>query len=100
MAVSMAGAAVGSLALGTLARLPLVGGPREVLTDVEGADWSPDGRELAVRAWSTGATGRVLHRPGVVRNQRLGQPTRVSPDGQHVAFIDHLVCADDCGYVA
>ena len=34
---------------GTLARVPLTGGaPREVLEDVEWADWSPDGSKLAV----------------------------------------------------
>ncbi|HUL78475.1 MAG TPA: serine/threonine-protein kinase [Vicinamibacteria bacterium] len=34
---------------GTLARVPLSGGiPREVLQDVLRADWSPDGRDLAV----------------------------------------------------
>jgi Tol biopolymer transport system component len=35
--------------IGTLARVPLEGGaPREVLENVTRADWSPDGRELAV----------------------------------------------------
>src|SRR5262249_57593518 len=35
--------------LGTLARVPLAGGaPREILDDVTGADWSPDGASLAV----------------------------------------------------
>ena len=34
---------------GTLARAPLAGGtPREVLEGVLDADWSPDGKELAV----------------------------------------------------
>src|SRR5439155_1724289 len=34
---------------GTLARVPLAGGaPREVLENVEDADWSPDGKSLAV----------------------------------------------------
>jgi len=34
---------------GTLARVPLVGGaPREILEDVEWADWAPDGNTLAV----------------------------------------------------
>ena len=36
-------------ATGTLARVPLEGGaPRELLEDVMLADWSPDGRDLAV----------------------------------------------------
>jgi eukaryotic-like serine/threonine-protein kinase len=35
--------------IGTLARVPLDGGaPRELLEDVRAADWSPDGRDLAV----------------------------------------------------
>ena len=34
---------------GTLARMPLAGGaPRELLEDVYYADWSPDGKNLAV----------------------------------------------------
>ena len=34
---------------GTLARVPLVGGaPREILNDVEWADWSPDGTNVAI----------------------------------------------------
>ncbi|MBP7678680.1 MAG: serine/threonine-protein kinase, partial [Thermoanaerobaculia bacterium] len=39
----------GFSARGTLARVPLGGGaPRKILTDVEDADFSPDGQELAV----------------------------------------------------
>ncbi len=39
----------GIMTYGTLARVPLAGGaPRELLEDVKYADWSPDGRELAV----------------------------------------------------
>ena len=35
--------------VGTLARVPLSGGgPREILNDVQWADWSPDGKNLAV----------------------------------------------------
>jgi streptogramin lyase len=34
---------------GTLARAPLGGGaPREILRDIGGADWSPDGKQLAI----------------------------------------------------
>ena len=34
---------------GTLATVPLVGGaPREILDDVEWADWSPDGTNVAI----------------------------------------------------
>jgi Tol biopolymer transport system component len=103
MAVSMGRHySVGSLALGTLARVPLVGGaPRDVLTEVEGADWSPDGRELAVTRVFQGRyrleypIGRVLYET----SGWVSRP-RISPDGRHVAFIDHMVYADDRGYVA
>ena len=81
----------GFQARGTLARVPLVGGaPRKILTDVEDADFSPDGRELAV---SRAVEGRyrleypiekVLHEAeGWISN------VRVSPDGERVAFVDH-----------
>jgi Tol biopolymer transport system component len=93
---------VGSHTLGTLARVPLSGGaPREVLTDVEGADWSPDGRDLAVTRVVDGRyrleypIGRVIYETG----GWVSNP-RVSPDGRHVAFIDHQVYADDRGFVA
>ena len=40
---------------GTLARVPLSGGePREVVADVEWADWSADGRRLAIVRHSEG----------------------------------------------
>jgi hypothetical protein len=49
---------VGWESLGTLARVPLEGGaPREILENVMNADWSPDGKELAV----VGDTGVARH---------------------------------------
>ena len=75
--------------LGTLATVPLSGGPlRPVLERVLDADWSPDGRELAVLRWREGQfqleypVGRVLLRP--CSATRL----RVSPDGERVALLD------------
>ena len=51
---------------GTLARVPLGGGaPREVLEGVEAADWSPDGREVAV-ARDAGAVRRLEYPIGKV----------------------------------
>lgn len=80
---------------GTLARMPLEGGaPREVLQDVLDADWSPDGKELAVIHWVGGACrleypiGRVLYElnaPGWLSH------VRVSPRGDQVAFLEHPV---------
>ena len=56
--------------MGMLARVPLAGGaPREILSDVISADWSPDGKELAVRVW-----GRhpVPDRKGALRGPSSG----------------------------
>ncbi len=86
---------------GTLARAPMNGGaPREILGDVEDADFSPDGKELAVSHVVDGRyrleypIGRVLHRAeGWISH------VRVSPDGDRVAFIDHPVLGDDRGSI-
>ena len=74
---------------GTLARTPLSGGAiRPILEDVVSADWSPDGRELAVIRQVKGVyqleypIGTVLSRPLPVR---VGEFVRVSPDGSGVA---------------
>jgi tRNA A-37 threonylcarbamoyl transferase component Bud32 len=74
---------------GTLARAPLSGGePRRLLDDVVAADWSPDGRELAVVRRVEGEfqleypIGKVLARPV----HTLG--VRVSPGGDRVANCD------------
>jgi hypothetical protein len=76
--------------LGTLARMPLAGGaPREILEGVQDADWSPDGKELAITRPVNGNNrlelpiGRVL----LQANHVLLSP-RVSPRGDMVAFIE------------
>jgi len=87
---------------GTLARVPLVGGaPREILENVEWADWSPDGSTLAVVHEVNGRKrlefplGKVLYEAdGWIGN------LRVSPKGDTVAFIDHPQPRDDGGSVA
>ena len=87
---------------GTLARVPLVGGaPREILNDVEWADWSPDGMNLAVVHEVEGRK-RLEYPVGKVLFQGdgwLGNP-RVAPDGKVIAFIDHPQPRDDGGSVA
>jgi eukaryotic-like serine/threonine-protein kinase len=87
---------------GTLARVPLVGGaPREILDDVEWADWSPDGANVALVHEVEGRKrlefplGKVLYQA----DGWIGNP-RVGPDGKVVAFIDHPQMADDGGAVA
>jgi dipeptidyl aminopeptidase/acylaminoacyl peptidase len=87
---------------GTLARAPVAGGaPREVADDVIDADWSPDGRDLAVvQVPESGDVqlqfpiGHVLYAPGPPHwISRL----RVSPRGDRVAFFEHAVEGDTHG---
>jgi Tol biopolymer transport system component/predicted Ser/Thr protein kinase len=92
---------VGYQTTGTLARVPLAGGaPREVLEDVQDADWSPDGKTLAVCRMTNNRSrleypiGKVLYEsPGWV------SAVRISPDGHHLAFFDHQQGGNNDGYV-
>jgi len=103
MAVLLNSKALGTwVSMGTLARAPLVGGaPREVLEQVQWADWSADGNTIAVVRDFGGRnrlefpTGKPLYETG----GWIGHP-RVSPKGDQVAFIDHPVQGDDRGTVA
>jgi Tol biopolymer transport system component len=88
---------------GTLARTSVTGGgaPREVLENVEGADWSPDGRELAV-VRNVAGRSRLELPVGKVWYENdgfIGDP-RFSPRGDRIAFIDHPISNDDGGSVA
>ncbi|MGH9576017.1 MAG: TolB family protein, partial [Terriglobales bacterium] len=87
---------------GTLARAPLVGGaPREVVENVQWADWSPDGANLAI-VRDVGGKNRLEYPVGKVLYETggwIGHP-RVSPKGDMVAFIDHPTQGDDSGSVA
>jgi Tol biopolymer transport system component/predicted Ser/Thr protein kinase len=87
---------------GTLARVPLVGGaPREILNDVEWADWAPDGsdvvivHEVAGRKRLEFPLGKVLYEA----DGWIGNP-RVAPDGKMIGFVDHPQALDDGGAVA
>jgi len=88
--------------VGTLARVPLVGGaPREVLENVQWADWSPDGMNLAVVREMNGRNrleypiGKVLYETG----GWISNP-RISPKADSIAFIDHPLQGDTIGAVA
>ena len=87
---------------GTLARAPLIGGaPREVLEQVQWADWSPDGSNLAV-VRDFGGRNRLEYPIGKVLYETGGwiSHPRVSPSGDLIAFLDHPVQGDDSGSLA
>jgi Tol biopolymer transport system component len=103
MAVLLNSKAVGAwVSMGTLARAPLSGGaPREVLEQVQWADWSPDGLSLAV-VRDFGGRNRLEYPIGKPLYQTggwIGHP-RVSPKGDYVAFADHPLQGDDSGSLA
>ena len=87
--------------VGTLARASLTGGaPREMLTDVVAADWSPDGTTLAV-AKETTESNRLESPPGKSLfdpppNAWIGD-VRFSPDGKRIAFLVHPLRGDNLG---
>jgi len=93
MAILTKSELIATLHRGTLARVPLTGGaPRELADNVQEADWSPDGNDLAVIRWE-GANVRVEYPLGHALYQR-GAPVwfdslRVSPSGDAVAFLLH-----------
>ena len=100
MAVLLNSKAVGAwVTMGTLARAPLAGGaPREVLENVQWADWSPDGSNFAV-VRDFGGMNRLEYPIGKPLYQTggwIGHP-RVSPKGDLIAFADHPLQGDDSG---
>jgi len=87
---------------GTLARVPLVGGaPREILDNVEWADWSADGNSLAIVHQEQGRH-RLEFPPGKLLYEADGwiSHIRISPKGDAIALIDHPQLGDDGGSVA
>ncbi len=86
---------------GMLARTPLAGGsPREVLENVEWADWDANG-ELAVVHRMAGRD-RLEYPIGHTLYQTNGwiSHLRFSPQGDRIAFIDHPIPWDDRGHVS
>src|SRR5664280_2602312 len=81
--------------------MPLAGGaPREVLENVRSADWTPDGKQLAVTMAAANAKPSRLEFPiGKVLFQATGDgwpgDPRVSRQGDLVAFVDHSTYGDD-----
>jgi Tol biopolymer transport system component len=91
-----------SFFIGTLARMPLEGGaPREIVSGVREADWTPDGSDLAVVRDLQGKDrlefplGKVLAETGGYFSN-----LRFSPRGDRIAFFEHPIKYDDRGSVA
>jgi eukaryotic-like serine/threonine-protein kinase len=91
---------VGWETTGTLARVPLAGGaPREVVENVQDADWSPDGKELAVISNPANGRARLEFPVGKVLAESSGwlSDVRISPDGKTAAVFDHAERGDNAG---
>jgi serine/threonine protein kinase len=88
--------------VGTLARASLSGGAsRDVLEDVQHADWLPDGSDLVVSRFVDGKY-QVEFPIGKVVYQTTGWVSQVavSPDGTRVAFQDQPILGDDRGSIS
>jgi serine/threonine protein kinase len=90
--------------LGTLGRTPLTSGtaPREVLENVEWADWSPDGSNLLV-VRTVNNQNRIEYPVGsmvyqVTSPAWISHP-RISRDGKRIAFCRHPRRGDDRGSI-
>jgi Tol biopolymer transport system component len=85
-----------------LAQVGVAGGgaPRELVDDVQWADWGPDNTSLAVVREMQGRT-RLEFPIGTKVYETDGwiSHPRVSPKGDLVAFIDHPALGDDGGTV-
>jgi len=90
---------------GTLARVPLSGGtPREVLDNVQDADWTANGESMAVvRFMPETSHWRLEYPAGHVLFDSINwiSHPKISPDGKLVAFSDHEnPGGDDQGSIA
>jgi eukaryotic-like serine/threonine-protein kinase len=86
---------------GTLAQMPIGGGaPRELMEKVRQADWTPDGKDLAIIREVDGRD-RLEYPPGKVLYEVSGylSDPRFSPSGDRIAFFQHPVKYDDRGSV-
>jgi dipeptidyl aminopeptidase/acylaminoacyl peptidase len=81
------------MGVGTLARVPIAGGaPRELLTDVGDAGWSPDGSQIAVTRFdATRRKWRVEFPVGqsLYESDNWLSDLSVSPRGDRLAFFVH-----------
>ena len=106
VALALGAHRLGTITYGTLARVPMTGGaPRELISDVKFADWSPDGSSLAIIR-SAGGRDRLEYPMGTQLVEPDGGEyaglgfARVSPDGSRVAFIQYRSPGTITGRVA
>jgi eukaryotic-like serine/threonine-protein kinase len=88
--------------IGTLAQVSIgADAPRDLLDNVEAADWAPDGNALAV-VHVVGSQSRLEYPVGKVLYDTAGwiSNLRFSPKGDRLAFIDHNLLGDDGGTVS
>lgn len=87
---------------GTLGRMSLAGGtPREMLENVQDADWNPLDNSLAiVRADKTKVQLEFPIGKKLYETDGYVSHVRVSPEGDRVAFLDHPLSGDSRGTVA
>jgi hypothetical protein len=85
----------------TLAEVPMGGGaPRDIVEDIAGADWGPDGVSIAVLRES-GSRQRLEFPIGTPLYESTSmRHIRVSPKGDLVAFSDHPLAGDYRGDIA
>lgn len=90
---------------GTLVQRSLSGGGRAkpLATNIQEADWFPDGKRLVVVRWDGALTRCFLEeypeRVPLLETTGYFSRPRVSPKGDWIAFIDHEVTRDSRGAV-
>ena len=87
---------------GTLGQVSLGGGsPRQIVENVDWADFGPDMKTLAI-VHEVGGKERIEFPAGHVLYETTGwiSHARVSPKGDRIAFLDHESVPDDHGVVA
>jgi eukaryotic-like serine/threonine-protein kinase len=94
----------GLSSVGTLALMrSLDEEPQPLLTNVQDADWSPSGDELAITHYVDDRS-QLEFPVGTVVYQAVGgswiSHSRISPDGKGIAFLEHPLPGDSAGYLA
>jgi serine/threonine protein kinase len=87
---------------GSLSRMTMDGGAREIRSDVLEADWGPDGESMALAILVSGEKMRIEYPAGTSLYEvpkGYVSDLRVSPDGSRIAFLEHPIRFDDRGHL-